>query len=134
MSTLRLGSAFNLPDDPRQVELVQSLFVKSREGKIPWTKQGNAFTASLPDGLQANFVLAPTLSMVGPTENWQLFTVRDKRENELLRVHNPPRILALLSGQGKRDPLVEATDDLFRAVQGTAGDDLTRAIDVIKKL
>ena len=59
MSTRPINFFLGQSDDPRQVELTRSLVEKARQGKIPWVKQANALTATIPLGLQVNFVLAP---------------------------------------------------------------------------
>jgi hypothetical protein len=125
-----LNRLLGLPDDSREVELTRSLLDKTKQGKIPWVRQGTALTAAIPGGLHANFVLAPTI--FATPSNWQLFTVRDSRGNELVRVSGPGGF-AILAGAAM-SPLVAAANDLFRAVHGAVGDDLDRAIDSIKKL
>jgi hypothetical protein len=120
-------------DDPREVELIQSLVEKTHQGKIPWVKQANALTATIPLGLQINFVLAPTLSFVNPhSTTWQLLTVRDASGSELVRVSNTPMVTVLAGAA--RSSLLQAIDELFILVNGAAGDDLDRAINTIKKL
>jgi len=121
---------FGESDDPRKVELIQSLVEKTRQGKIPWVKQANALTATIPNGFQINFVLAP-ISILAPYSSWQLLTVRDKNGNELVRVNNGATVSILAGG---RSALGEAADELFRLVNGAAGDDLDRAITTIKNL
>jgi hypothetical protein len=129
MST-RLNNLLGLPDDSREIELTRSLLEKTRQGKIPWIKQGNALTATIPSGFQTNFVLSPP-SLLGSSSLWELFTVRDRNGNELVRVSNAA--LAPVFG-GASSPLVSAANELFRAVYGAVGDDLDRAINAIKKL
>jgi hypothetical protein len=116
-------------DESRQVDLIQNLVVKTKEGKIPWAKQGTALTTAVPGGLQVNFVLSPNLFGLAA---WQLLTVRDQN-NELMRVTNPSNVLTILAGKAV-SPVVAAADDLFNVVYGAVGDDLDRAIKVIKKL
>jgi|SRR5882672_8504276 len=131
MST-RNNAFFGLSDDPREVELIQSLVEKTRQGKISWSKQANALTATIPRGFQINFVLAPT-SFISPNlTNWQLLTVRDTSGSELVRVTNAPMI-SVLAGTAK-SALLDAADELFKVVNGATGDDLDRAINAIKKL
>jgi hypothetical protein len=130
MST-RANTLLGLPDDPREIELIRSILEKTREGKITWNKQGNALTAVVPSRLQANFVLSP--SSITGSVSWDLFTVRDKDGNELIRVSNLAGFISVLAGQGT-SPLVDAANELFRAVFGAVGDDLDRAINAIKKL
>jgi hypothetical protein len=130
MST-RINSLLGIPDDPREIELTRSLLEKTRQGKIPWIKQGNALTATIPSGVQTNFVLSP-VSLLGSSSNWELFTVRDRSGNELVRIGNPS-FAAMLVGQAV-NPLADAANELFKAVYGAVGDDLDRAINAIKKL
>ena|ERR1700740_973991 len=123
---------FGQADDPREVELVKSLIEKTRQGKIPWVKQANALTASIPlSGLQINFVLGPA-SIIPSYADWQLLTVWDRSGSELVRISNTG-VATILAGAAK-SVLVEAADELFKFVNGAAGDDLDRAINTIKKL
>src|SRR5260370_33288246 len=85
---------FGQSDDPREVELIRSLVEKTRQGKIPWVKQANALTATIPLGLQVNFVLAP-LSFLTANPSWQLLPVRDASGSELVRVSNAPMLTVL---------------------------------------
>jgi len=131
MSTRPINFFLGQSDDPRQVELIRSLVEKTRQGKIPWVKQANALTATIPLGLPVNFVLAP-LSFLTANPSWQLLTVRDASGSELVRVSNAPMV-TVLAGAAK-SALLDAADELFKLVNGAAGDDLDRAINTIKKL
>jgi hypothetical protein len=130
MSTRATFGLLGQFDDPREVELVRSLIEKTRQGKIPWTKQANALTATIPNGLQINFVLGP-LTILAAYPNWQLLTVRDKAGNELLKVTNGSIASILNASTGV---LLTVADELFKIVNGAASDDLDRAINTIKKL
>ena len=94
MVSANYGSFMPIPDDPRQTEFVLSLLAKTNEGKVSWIKKGSAFTATIPNGVVVNFVLAPGL--FGTPLSWQLFTVRDRFENELIQV-NAPNFISVLS-------------------------------------
>ncbi|SRR6266700_7552130 len=131
MSTRYNTAFFGQSEDPREVELIHSLVEKTRQGKIPWGKQANALTATIPSGFQINFVLTP-MSVLNPNPSWQLLTVRDRGGSELVRVSNVPMVVFLTGGT--RGALVEAADELFKLVNGATGDDLDRAISTIKKL
>lgn len=130
MST-RNNLFYGRPEDPREVELIQSLLEKTRQGKIPWVKQQNAITAKIPSGFEINFVLTP-ISIVSSYANWQLLTVRDRIGSELLRVSNTSMV-SIVAGMAK-SAVVEAADKLFTLLNHAVGDDLDRAIDTIKKL
>jgi hypothetical protein len=124
------NAVFGLSDDPREVELIKSLVEKTRQGKIPWVKQANAVTATIPNGLQINFVQSPLAFIAIFSAGWQLLTVRDRSGNELVKVPNAPT----LGNVAARGPLLEAADELFKLVNSAAGDDLDRAIKTIKDL
>lgn len=117
-----------IPDDPRKVEFVRSLLEKTNEGKISWTKKGNAFTATIPDGLTVNFILG-----TGPSRgSWELFTVWDRTGNEILRATGLD--FESMTVNLTTDSLQEATNHLFAAVAGLSGNQLERAIESLKKL
>jgi hypothetical protein len=126
-----IGRLIGLPDDSREVELINSLVEKTRQGKIPWIKQTGALTARIPSGFEINFVLS-MITIFTKHPNWELLTVRDRSGNELVRVNNVSGFAAL-SG-GVKGPLVEAADELFKLVDDASGDDLERAINAIKNL
>jgi hypothetical protein len=127
-----LNRLLGLPDDPREVELVQGLIDKTKQGRIPWARQATAYTASIPRGLEMNFVISP--SLFSPAPSWELFTVRDANGIQLLRVPNPRGGSLMVTSPNPENPVVTAADNLFRTVRGALGDDLDRAIDTIKKL
>jgi hypothetical protein len=122
---------FGQSDDPREVELINSLVEKTRQGKIPWTKQKGALTAKIPSGFEINFVLS-SIPIFVTNPAWELLTVRDRNANELVRVNNVSGLSALTGAM--RGPLVEAVDELFKLVNDAASDDLERAINTIKNL
>lgn len=120
-----------IPGDPREIELIRGLLEKTKQGKIPWSRQGNAITAKIANGLQVNVVMAPYLITDGPS--WELATVRDRSGNELIKVVAPSANSGIQALFGKSG-LVTAVDDLFRAALGTVGDELDRAINSLKSL
>jgi hypothetical protein len=126
----RLNALAEFPDYPRQIQLVRGLIEKARQGKIGWVKLGTAFTASLPNGIVVNFVL--TAAKGGMT--WQLFTVRDKQGNELVRVEPQGYMAPVALGPDTINTLVDATSELFAIIRGAASDDLDRAIESLKNL
>src|SRR6266849_1984926 len=126
--SIRINNSFYGPAaDPREVELIQNLLIKTRQGKIPWVKQGNAITANIPGGFQINFVVSPTISFVPQSTNWQLLTVRDKSGSELVRVNGGSVISVLTGGAGSET--IAVANELFIAVNGVTGEGLERAIN-----
>jgi hypothetical protein len=117
------------PDDPRELELLRGLEAKTREGKIRWSKAGSAITASVSNGLKLNFVLST--NVFTSVSDWQLFTVRDRRDSELVRVSGMPAFA--LAGAGT-SALTVAADRLFRLAMASVRDDLDSAIDSVKNL
>jgi hypothetical protein len=131
MST-RINNIYTQSDDPREVELILNLSLKTRQGKIPWVKQANAITANIPGGFQINFVVSTTLTFIPQSLNWELLTVRDKSGSELVRV-NGGNVISVITG-GARSELIAAADELFKAANGVTGEGLDRAINTIKNL
>ena len=123
-----MSTKLNLPgDDPRELALVLGLVAKTREGKIRWFKEGSAITALVPSGLNLNFVLSTNLFTA--SSEWQLFTVRDTRKNELVRVANTSVFLSPFRGA-----IGAAVDELFQSVLALFRDDLDSAINSVKNL
>jgi hypothetical protein len=133
MSTPLSNLISALSDDPRKVELIRSLVEKTRQGRIPWIKQANAITATIPNGFQINFVLG-LASILSPYKTWELLTVRDKSGSELVRVNNSTMISVLAGQAGSGGPQIAAANELFDLVNRATGDDLDRAINTIKNL
>jgi len=122
------GEPVALPDDLRKVEFVRSLLEKTKEGKVSWTKKGNAFTTTVPNGVAVNFIMG-----TGPSRgSWELFTVRDRTGNEILQVTGLD--FESMTVNLTRDSLQEATNQLFAVVASISNDELERAIDSLKKL
>jgi len=136
MSNINLAAWAAILEDPRKIALVNLLTEKTKEGKVPWVKKRNAVTSNLQGSLEVNFVMQA--SLFGARPSWQLFTVRDARGNELLRVAPAPiSIFALtnpLPVPGEGPSLTQAVDHLFEAVSSFTGDDLDGAISTIKNL
>ncbi len=116
-----------LPDDSRELALVLGLVAKTREGKIRWAKAGSAITAVIPGALQLNFV--SSTNFFTNSSDWQLFTVRDVRNNELVRIANATLMLSPL-----RAGIIAAVDELYQSVLAFFRDDLDKAIDSVKGL
>lgn len=119
-------------DDPRHVELVAKITLKTRLKKITWQKSSTGVTASIPGGLQFSFVFSPNPFIpVGATPNWQLFTVRRANGEELLKVENGVGFQLLIQ---QPTPLQKAVSALFEAVQALASDDLDNAINIVDRI
>jgi len=133
MSNTNLAFLGGLGEDPRKLAFVKELAGKSQQGKVRWIIQQNAITATLPRGLEVNFVTQA--SLVGG-KYWQLFTLRDAAGNELIRIAPPPLLPFLHPSPiaTGASPLAQAVDDLFATVNKSAEDDLDRAISTIKNL
>lgn len=133
MSNLNLAWV-GLDEDPRKIALVKELAEKTNQGKVRWVTKQNAMTATLPRGLEINFVTQP--GIVGG-KSWQLFTLRDAAGNELIKTAPSGYLSLLLSpstGKIEHSPLEQAVDLLFATVNKSASDDLDQAISTIKNL
>lgn len=135
MSTLNnLAALTQILADPRKVAFVEELTEKTKQGRVPWVNRNNAVTATLPGGLEINFVTSPTL---GGGVHWQLFTLRDSRGNELIKISPAPLLPFLRSATpvpGGTDSLEQAVGELFSEVNKSASEGLERAISTIKNL
>jgi hypothetical protein len=121
------------------VALVNKITEKTKQRKIPWNRSLNGLSASVPGGLKLNIVERSPLSIVGPAPaRWVLFTVRDEKGNEILKVENssqvsiglPSSVEAVLGG----DSVTRAVDELYRAVRGAAKGEIEKAIDLLDKI
>lgn len=134
MSTNLAWFAFG--EDPRKVAFVKELTEKTKQGKVPWGARLNAITATLPGGLEVNFVTSP--SIVGGN-HWQLFTLRDSRGSELIKT-SPGPLLPWLPTTNVPVPgatettLEQVVSELFAVVNKSGSDDLDRAISTLKNL
>jgi hypothetical protein len=118
-------------DDPRQVQLVKKLNEKTRQGKVPWVRSLNAMTANLSDGLSMNFVLQA--NVFGRQPAWELFVIRDSKDNEILRVHSVG-VFQSLVGNPNATLLQSAVDELFSSIMALIGDEIEKAIRIIDKI
>lgn len=133
MSNLNLAWA-GFGEDPRKMAFVKELTEKTRQGKVHWVTRHNAVTATVPGGLEVNFVTSPSLT---GGIYWQLFTLRDSRGNELIKTSPSPLLPFLPSAMpvpGGATSLEQAVSELFAEVNKSASDDLDRAISTIKNL
>jgi hypothetical protein len=122
------------PDDPKQVELVQRISEKTREGKIAWSKTKTGISASLSGKMVVSFVASPTLLGLGGHE-WAVFTIRGEKGNEILKVENVGDIVGVLTGRSKEGgPLVKAANELFNLVQESAKGDVEKALDLVSRI
>ena len=132
MSNTNLAFFGESAEDPLRVALVKELTEKTKQGKVRWVNKQNAITATLPGGLEVNFVVQS--SLLG-SNSWQLFTLRDFGGNELIRA-TPSRTFPFITPPPAPIPtsLEQAIDELWATVRGSASADLDRAISTIKNL
>ena len=121
------------PDDPKQVELVQKISEKTREGKIGWSKTKTGISASVSGKMVVSFVVSPTLLGLGG-HAWALFTIRGEKGNEILKVENVADIAGVLTGRSTAGPLAQAANELFSLVQESAKGDVERALDLVSRI
>jgi hypothetical protein len=123
--------------EAKNVELISKLLQKTAEGKIQWKRQKSSVTASLPDGLSAEFAVpsspAITFSFLrGITpENWFNFEIKDEKGNSIVVIKNEGVLVrALRSGPSA----VSAAEALYRAVVNLDTAKLKHVIDAIDKM
>jgi hypothetical protein len=144
-----IGTAIlGLGEPDKRIALVNKIKAKTEAGKIQWNKTPNGSNATIPAGLAMNFVESVS-SIFGPPR-WVLFTVRDNRGNELVKVENnsstppvpttlplqppPTPIQTLLQGALALDPLVDAVNQLYNVVRAEAKGEIEKAIDLLDRI
>lgn len=137
------GSGFFGPrgEDPKEIELVDSIIEKSKAGKIGWRRNTSSLVATLPSmqlsfvrsSLAADSLFGSFLSSIGV---WDVFSVRKADGTELLKVEQP-QVNPLLVGAGpppSRSKLVQAVDTLYSIANAKAQGEIDNAIRAIKNL
>ncbi len=120
-------------DDPRQVQLVQKISEKTREGRIAWSKSKTGMSASVSGKMLVTFVVSPSLLGLGG-HAWAVFTIRGEKGNEILKFENVADLAELLTGKAKQAPLLQAVNELFNLVQESAKGEIDKAIDLVSRI
>jgi hypothetical protein len=121
------------PDDPKQVQLVQKISEKTREGKIAWSKTKTGLSASVSGKMVVSFVVSPGFLGIGG-HTWAVLTIRGEKANEILKVENINDLAAALTGRSTEGSLLHAADELFNLVQESAKGDVERALDLVSRI
>jgi hypothetical protein len=123
--------------EAKNVELILKILQKTVEGKIQWKRQKSSVTASLPDGLSAEFVVpsSPPITfgfLRGFTpENWLSFEIKDEKGSSIVAIKNEGVLVnALRSGPGA----VAAAEALYGAIVNLDTAKLKHVIDAIDKM
>jgi|SRR5277367_6178913 len=110
----------------KDLELVQKIAEKTKEGKLYWDRSATGYSASIRDSMTLIFS-RPTSA---PSDSWYLFTVRTK-EGDVLKIENKGganQVMAILAGVAPADPVVQAVDQLFALVRKVGEGSVERAI------
>ena|SRR5438046_2206042 len=119
-------------EDPKQLELVNTVIQKTQQGRLRWNKSATRYEAHLPTGVQLMFVLSPLsppalFFLKGKT--WAQFIVRQRDGSETANVQQS----FSLPGGGKSS-LETAVDRLFQMVSESEDNEVDSVIDQLKKL
>ena len=114
----------------KDIELVRKLAEKTRANRIAWKRSETGFSASVSGQLEIGFVRA--WSAFGPP-GWSLFTVRDKRGNEILRVDNPLGLRSLLQGHSE-EMIRQSVNELYQAAERSSAAAIDKAIQWIDRV
>jgi hypothetical protein len=140
MST-NLGSFFGESGPDRNVELVTKITQKTRDGKITWHKTQSGLAATISGKLKLNLVEAPSSTLSAP--RWIIFSVRDDRGTDVLKVENTSSGVAAginaLSGGGFGSllgslgggTLSDAVTQLHALITARTKGDVERAISML---
>ena len=126
-----------LPEDAyhlRHVELVKKLTEKTRAKKISWSSSDTGLSAIVSGKIEINFVRSnyPSIAKFLWKSPWALFTIRDMKGNQLLRIENRAALPAM-------EPPVEvsvrdAVHELYTAIEQSLSDEIERAIEVLDRI
>ena len=114
----------------KELELILKLIQKTGEGKIVWKFSPTAFTSSVGEKLEVNLVRQS--AFLGTTGlGWSLFTVRDRKGNELVKVlHRPLAPMAM----AESPDLVSTVDKLYEEVMRAQQRDIEKAIGIVDSI
>jgi len=113
--------SFLQESDPKIVELVRKLRLKTSEEKIRWTKEKNAYVTKTAGGqITAAFTESAT--------SWGTFRIVVET-SEVLNAVNAEGMLALLAGS---NALYKEIGELYRIVSG--GSTVDRALNYLDKI
>ncbi len=122
----------------KSIELVKKITEKTQSGKITWQKTPNGLFAGIT-GLRLNIVEASS----GYPPRWLLFSVRDDKGTEILKVENPESaVIPIPSTLGATiqalglgaNPVLRAVNELYLVVRAAAKGEIEKAIDLIDKI
>jgi hypothetical protein len=130
-------------EDPKQIELVESITEKTRLGKIVWQSSPSSLVAVVPP-MQMNFVRSTTVNALANRllggGTWDIFSIRRQDGTEILKVEQPSNLWAVPRGGASppepvtRSKLIQAVDSLYSIAASKGQGDIDNAINVIKNL
>jgi hypothetical protein len=129
-------------DDPKELELVETITEKTRTGKIVWERTSSSLVATAP-GMQLSFVRSTSpiesalMSLGLGGGGWEVFSIRSQQGAEIMKVEqpsisifpNPPT-----STTPPRSKLLAAVDVLYSTANSRGQGDIDKALNVIKNL
>ena len=126
-----------LPEDTyhlRHVELVKKLAEKTRAKKISWKASDTGLSAIVSGKIEINFVRSnyPSIAKFLWKSPWALFTIRDMKGNQLLRVDNTAAFSPM-------EPPVQvsvrnAVHELYTAIEQSLSDEIEKAIEALDRI
>ena len=119
-------------DDPKQLELVNTIIQKTQEGKLRWNKSATSYEALLPNGVQLKFILSmPFFPKLFQGKTWAQFIVCQQDGSEIVNVQQSS---PLPDDKNPKRPLETAVEKLFKILIGSAKDEVDKVIDQLKNL
>ena len=119
---------------PRHVDLVKKLAEKTRAKKISWKASDTGLSAIVSGKLEINFVRSnyPGIATLLWKSPWALFTIRDMKGNQILRVDNTV-------GLSPTEPPVQvsvrdAVKELYTAIEQSLAEEIDKAIAVVDRV
>ncbi len=122
---------------PRHVELVKKLTEKTHAKKVSWKASDTRLSATVSGKLEIGFVRSnyPAIARLLWKSEWALFTIRDTKGNQILRIDNtafPPPMEPLTSPV--QFSVRDAVNDLYTAIEQSLSEEIDKAIEVIDRI
>ena len=123
-------------DDPKYLDLIEKITAKTRANKIRWEMTETGVSANISGKVQLGFVRSRGWAS---GRGWALFTIRDEKGNEILRVENAR--LGGFTRPGELRPEVEdnpslrsAVQRLYSAIEQMGRAEVQKVIELIDKI
>ncbi|PYP87679.1 MAG: hypothetical protein DMG65_16545 [Candidatus Angelobacter sp. Gp1-AA117] len=121
-------------DDPKQIELVNTVTEKTLQGKLLWNKSTTTYEATLPNRVELIFALSNSFLPFVKTKTWAHFVVRQPNGNDVLKIEQTSSFPFPQVENVTKSRLETAVERLFDIVNNAAKGEVEKVIDQLKNL